>query len=161
MPPRGRTTSPWWNHFQPFEGCTINIFFLILNESSEDFRQAQCLHCEKVVRRGWGSRDALRGKPLILECHRTCRPSTVRLRLRIHPQLWLLLSESFGKGFQNWFWINLLHWADMQKIFSGAESSGILIWVSAGWIWKVNAECHNFLIQKIMAFWKALLLLSN
>ena len=44
--------------------------------------------------------------------------------------------------------------ADMQKIFSGAESSGILIWVSAGWIWKVSAECHNFLTPKIMAFWK-------
>ena len=26
MPPRGKTTSPWWTHFQPVEGCTMYIF---------------------------------------------------------------------------------------------------------------------------------------
>ena len=51
-------------------------------------------------------------------------------------------------------WWGWCQWRCMQKKIYGAENYGILIWVSAGWIWKVSAECHNFLIPKIMAFWK-------
>ena len=51
MPPRGRTTSPWWTHFQSVEGCTYlkDSFY---SESLGDFRLAKCLHCDKLVRRG-------------------------------------------------------------------------------------------------------------
>ena len=37
MPGRGRPTSPWWTHFQIVDG---------------DFRLVQCIHCNKMVRRG-------------------------------------------------------------------------------------------------------------
>ena len=49
MPPRGRTTSPWWTHFQSVEGCTYlkDSFY---SESLGDFRLAKCLHCEKNVK---------------------------------------------------------------------------------------------------------------
>ena len=37
MPGQGRQASPWWTHFQ------------VVND---DFRLVQCLHCNKLVRRG-------------------------------------------------------------------------------------------------------------
>ena len=51
MPPRGRTTSPWWTHFQSVKGCTYlkDSFY---SESLGDFRLAKCLYCDKLVRRG-------------------------------------------------------------------------------------------------------------
>ena len=78
MPPRGRTTSPWWTHFQSVEGCTYlkDSFY---SESLGDFRLAKCLHCDKLVRRGkpgCTARETTRG------WHRTWGPSTVDLLSR-------------------------------------------------------------------------------
>ena len=114
MPPRGRTTSPWWTHFQAVEGCTYlkDSFY---SESLGDFRLAKCLHCDKLVRRGKPGCTARETTNSGMASHMRTKHSGLALQV-------MLFFDFFGYllNFATW----VLFWVLFQRKVWENESDG-------------------------------------